>query len=187
MSTKKVLTTGEIAEHCGVNFRTVIRWIERGQLESYKLPGRGDNRVSVDEFLRFLTSNNMPVPDEFADNRRSVLVVDDDRPMASAIARLLTSHGYDVDTANDGFQAGTKLQSLQPKLMTLDLSMPGLDGFQVLEFVRSQYTPALRILVVSALDEQQLSRAAAAGADAVMSKPFSNEKLLEQVANLIAT
>ena len=38
-----VYTTGEIAKFVGVNFRTVIRWIERGQLDGYKLPGRGDH------------------------------------------------------------------------------------------------------------------------------------------------
>ncbi|MDO6805884.1 helix-turn-helix domain-containing protein, partial [Wenyingzhuangia sp. 1_MG-2023] len=57
---KQVLTTGEVAKYCGVNFRTVIRWIERGHLEAYKLPGRGDNRVPVAGFVRFLQSNEMP-------------------------------------------------------------------------------------------------------------------------------
>ncbi len=40
-----VLTTGEAARICGVNFRTVLRWIDRGLLPAYKLPGRGDRRV----------------------------------------------------------------------------------------------------------------------------------------------
>ncbi|TNF38926.1 MAG: response regulator, partial [Gammaproteobacteria bacterium] len=41
----KTLTTGDIARYCQVNFRSVIRWIERGLLKAHKLPGRGDNRV----------------------------------------------------------------------------------------------------------------------------------------------
>ena len=58
---KKALTTGEVASYCGVNFRTVIRWIEKGYIESFKLPGRGDNRIRVDHFVNFLHHNKMPV------------------------------------------------------------------------------------------------------------------------------
>ena len=57
MNDKRTLTTGEIANYCGVNFRTVIRWIQRGQLRAYQLPGRGDNRVEVHNFIAFLREN----------------------------------------------------------------------------------------------------------------------------------
>jgi len=62
---KRTLTTGEIARYCGVNFRTVIRWIKRGYLNAFQLPGRGDNRVEVEDFLIFLKKNNIPIPEEF--------------------------------------------------------------------------------------------------------------------------
>lgn len=61
---KTCLTTGEAARFCGVNFRTVIRWIKRGHLRAYQLPGRGDNRIETKEFLAFLARNEMPVPEE---------------------------------------------------------------------------------------------------------------------------
>ncbi len=60
----KSLTTGEIALLCGVNIRTVIRWIQRGHLKAYQLPGRGDNRVMLQDFLEFLKANQMPIPKE---------------------------------------------------------------------------------------------------------------------------
>ena len=66
MQAKQILTTGEIARYCGVNFRTVIRWIERGRLKAYQLPGRGDNRVTVEDFIDFLKVNSMPIPEEFS-------------------------------------------------------------------------------------------------------------------------
>ena len=53
MTDKNTLTTGEAAKYCGVNFRTVIRCIERGHLKAYKLPGRGDNRIPVKDCVRF--------------------------------------------------------------------------------------------------------------------------------------
>ncbi len=61
---KRNLTTGDIAKLCGVNFRTVIRWIQRGHLKAFQLPGRGDNRVQVADFIEFLNENNMPIPEE---------------------------------------------------------------------------------------------------------------------------
>ena len=61
---KNILTTGEVAKYCHVNFRTVIRWIERGMLESYKLPGRGDNRIHTSTLVEFLHTNNMPIHED---------------------------------------------------------------------------------------------------------------------------
>ena len=49
----KTLTSGEIASYCDVNLRTVIRWIESGKLKGFKLPGRGNNRVLVEDFVAF--------------------------------------------------------------------------------------------------------------------------------------
>ena len=63
---KHTLTTGEIAQYCDVNSRTVIRWIKRGHLRAYQLPGRGDNRIALEDFLAFLAAHGMPVPRELS-------------------------------------------------------------------------------------------------------------------------
>ncbi|WP_413701197.1 helix-turn-helix domain-containing protein [Psychromonas sp. KJ10-10] len=89
MSKVKSLTTGDIAEYCDVNLRTVIRWIDKGNLKGYKSPGRGNNRVTVESFVIFLKENNMPIPAEFMPNSKTVLIVDDDENMANAIKRVL--------------------------------------------------------------------------------------------------
>ena len=57
------LSSGEIASLCGVSPRTAIRWIEKGLIDSYRLPGGGDNRVRFDDFIKFLNQNNMPIPE----------------------------------------------------------------------------------------------------------------------------
>ena len=76
----------------------------------------------------------------------------------------------------------------KPALMTLDLSMPGLDGFSVLEFVRQQPNlSGLKILVVSALDQHNLDRALQLGADQVLGKPFTEQELLSAVTGLLGT
>ena len=89
---KRVLTTGEVADYCGVNFRTVIRWIKRGQLDAYQLPGRGDNRIEVDDFIDFLITHKMPVPDEL----KSVLANKESTPTPSEKEQRIKS-GDTVD------------------------------------------------------------------------------------------
>lgn len=187
---KKVFTTGEVADHCGVNFRTVIRWIERGHLHAYKLPGRGDNRVPLESFLRFLKENHMPIPQEFQASvaQPRVLIVDDDDSMSRAIERVLKNAGFETCVATDGFEAGSLAITFAPTIITLDLQMPGINGFQVITFLRIHTAlPQVKILVVSAMPDDQLHEALNEGADGVLSKPFDNDVLIEKVSNLAKT
>lgn len=180
------LTTGEIAEFCGVNQRTVIRWIDAGHLKGFKLPGRGNNRVRVVDYLDFLDRHGMPLPPALRQFGNRVLVVDDDHAMADSIARTLRMADYEIQVVYDGFRAGEALHSFMPAAMTLDLRMPGLDGFGVLAHVRQAPSlKRLRVLVISALEEAELARARAAGADACLAKPFEPHALLEHVQQLL--
>lgn len=177
----KTLTSGEIASYCDVNLRTVIRWIESGKLKGFKLPGRGNNRVLVDDFIDFLERHDMPVPSQLqGDSSPKVLIVDDELPVAKSIQRVARRAGYDTLVATGGFQAGVMLSQHNPTLMTLDLSMPGMDGYSVIQFTREQARyKRLKILVISALDETSLERARNLGADATLGKPFSNHDLTD--------
>ncbi|MFP8966090.1 response regulator [Pokkaliibacter sp. CJK22405] len=183
---KKALTTGEVAKYCGVNFRTVIRWIERGQLKAFKLPGRGDNRISIEHFVAFLREHDMPVPSEFQELSRRVLIIEDQPQMAAAIERVLRRAGLETRIVSDSFQAGTQLAEFNPSMITLDLQMPGLNGFHVLDFLRQddRYR-GVKVLVISALSEKQLQSSLEQGADEVLSKPFDNQQLLDKVASLL--
>jgi excisionase family DNA binding protein len=181
----RALTTGDIAEYCGVNLRTVIRWIEKGYLPAYKLPGRGNNRVQLVDFLSFIDRHGMPLPEALRGYGNRVLVVEDDEPMAESIARLLRANGYEVRVALDGFQAGDALRAFLPAVMTLDLRMPGIDGFQVLDYVRQDPELArLKILVLSSLPEERLRQAVAAGADDALAKPFEAAELVRRIETL---
>ena len=133
----QTLTTGDIAKYCDVNFRTVIRWIDKGHLKSFKLPGRGNNRIQVHDFLHFLQQYQMPIPEKLRQFTRRILVVDDDPAMANTIRRTLQVASLEAKAVTSGFQAGAALTTYLPAVMTLDLQMPGLNGFDVLKFVRN--------------------------------------------------
>lgn len=182
----QVLTTGEAAKHCGVNFRTVIRWIEKGRLKAYKLPGRGDHRIQLQDFVAFLRQNQMPIPAELVGANNKILIIEDQPEMAAAIRRTLKRAGYDVMVAKDGFVAGSLLAHHTPSLVTLDLKMPGIDGYEVLTFIREhEEHSSVKVLVISAETREGLDRALATGADDVLPKPFDNAVLLEKVTALI--
>ena len=198
-SRMKTLKPGEIAAYCDVHHRTVSRWIANGQLKGHKLPGRGNYRVLLDDFIRFLQQQQMPMPQDLLDAGQPlqsavhhaalsarILVIDDEPAYRNAIRRVLFGAGYQLDFAADGFQAGVKISTGKPDLITLDLSMPGLDGFEVLSFIRQQpELSAVRILVISGLGADALAQAQALGADATLPKPFDNDQLLLQVQQLL--
>lgn len=186
MSDKTILTTGEVAEYCGVNFRTVIRWIDKGHLQSFKLPGaRGDNRIHLHHFLAFLKENGIPIPREFKKDARKVLIVEDLPSMASAIQRVLKKQGFETQIANNGMMAGVYLGTFVPSVMTLDLSMPGMSGFEILTALKEvEGLSHLKILVISALPQADLERAVSMGADDFLSKPFDGKELAQKVREL---
>jgi excisionase family DNA binding protein len=185
MKSREILTTGEAAQWCGVHFRTVLRWCERGVLASYKLPGRGDRRIRVEDFLGFLRQNRMPIPIQLRPSGRRVLVVDDDAAVVKMVTKALQVVGFETEQASDGFSAGAKLMAFMPAVMTLDLEMPGLRGEDVIRFVRN--TPDLastKILVVSALSSEELEGALKLGADDFLQKPVDYKVLQKRVAAL---
>lgn len=187
---KSTLTTGEIAVYCGVHYRTVIRWIELGQLKAYKLPGRGDHRVSLEHFIEFLRNNHIPLPAALAGNagsEKKILIVDDDKSLVRSLSRLLKSAGYEIQHASDGFQAGILLATFRPHIMTLDINMPGANGRDVLQFVadNSDLISNIRILVLTASNKNEIRDMMKLGADAAIQKPFDRNNLLSTIDNLL--
>lgn len=184
----RILTTGEVAQYCSVHFRTVIRWIEKGSLKAYRLPGGGNNRIKIDDFLDFLQTNNIPVPVDLLEKNSKILIVDDEKQQADMIQRILTQAGYETMMAHDGFQAGSLVATYKPALITLDLSMPKMDGFSVLKYIRQQASyQDLKIIVISALNDMKLQEAEEAGANRTLTKPFKKDQLLELIDGLIGT
>lgn len=180
-----VLTTGEAAHICGVNFRTVLRWIERGLLPAYKLPGRGDRRVLGTELQRFMQENGIPDRSVNSALPRRILIADDDLAMAHAIERVLRRADFETAIASNGFEAGAMLPTFKPGVLTLDLRMPGVDGLDVLRFLqKAKLAAPLKILVVSADTEARLQEALALGAHGIIRKPFTNEELAEGVEKI---
>lgn len=104
-----------------------------------------------------------------------VLVVDDEPDIRGFLAPVLECEGFEVDTAVDGVEALDKISACRPELVLLDLMMPRLDGYGVLERLRDQ--PRLAVVVLSAKADRD--RAQRAGAVDAVGKPFNLAGLFE--------
>lgn len=185
---KRNLTTGDIAKLCGVNFRTVIRWIQRGHLKAFQLPGRGDNRVQVADFIEFLVENKMPIPEELRPSGRRVLIVEGDGKTAAKMAKALGAAGFETRLATDGFSAGALAGSFDPAVMVVDVGMKGIDGAQAIGLVRADPRHGqAKIIALTAASTAKKKRdeLLAAGADEVLTRPVQNAELVEKIKALV--
>lgn len=109
-----------------------------------------------------------------------VLVVDDDRPLARALAINLKAHGYDVTVAHDGRAALTEVARSHPAVVVLDLGLPDQDGIEVLAGIRGW--SAIPVIVLSARSTSaEKVEALDAGADDYVTKPFGMDELLARI------
>lgn len=118
---------------------------------------------------------------------RRVLVVDDDPAVCELSSTLLTQAGCIVETAGDGYSAIDLLEEFQPEAMILDLMMPAMDGYGVLEHMRKMgLTDQVRTLVLTAKTQREdVDRAVGLGARDYLSKPYTPEQLVLRVARLL--
>jgi PAS domain S-box-containing protein len=135
--------------------------------------------------LPLATSNAPVVALHSASVQPTILVVDDSAPMRELICGLLEQAGYLVAEADGGASALQLARLLQPQLITLDVMLPDLDGFDVIQVLRNDpLTRDLPVLFVSATSES--TRAMALGGSAFITKPFTNDDLISQVRMLLA-
>ena len=110
-----------------------------------------------------------------------VLIVEDERRIASFVARGLSREGYAVQAVADGDDAMASVARQEPALVLLDVMLPGRDGIAVLRELIAM-KPALPVMMLSARSDPETKVAALrAGAIDYVAKPFSFDELLERV------
>ncbi len=121
-----------------------------------------------------------------AEGSTSVLVVDDEPQVVWMLQFSLDAEGYETLTARDGKAALEQLKEHHPQLMLLDIMMPVMDGWSVLEELQElPEGERPRVIVVSARSSlRDRAKAAELGADAFIAKPFNVDDLLGVVHDL---
>nr|WP_298248676.1 response regulator [uncultured Halomonas sp.] len=117
-----------------------------------------------------------------------VLVVDDEPNIVLSLEFLMQQAGFEVVTAEDGESALSRVQEGAPDLVLLDISLPGISGFDVLERLRGDTAHArLPIIMLTAHGrEVEREKGLALGADDYVTKPFSTQALVEKVKSLLS-
>jgi len=109
-----------------------------------------------------------------------ILVVDDEESVRDLLQRVLKEAGYNVVTAANGQEALDKMSELSIGIVLLDIKMPGLDGFQVLDHIRQRSN--IPVIMLTAIGEVTNVRdSLALGADDYIRKPFKTRELLARI------
>ena len=114
--------------------------------------------------------------------QHNVLLVDDHPELRELMAEILTKRGFQVSTASDGNDALTQFALDRPDLVITDLSMPGMDGYQLCRLIRG--ISSVPLLVMSAQTGVE-EKAYQVGADSFVPKPFNLGDLWTEIDSLL--
>lgn len=120
-----------------------------------------------------------------ADRRDIVLIVDDDEAVLTMLYKVIQSNGIDADTAQNGEEALARMAEKAYDLILLDINMPGMDGFQVVQAIRGRGIRAPIIIVSGRKEDYDTLYGLDIGADDYITKPFNPITLGAKVKALI--
>ncbi|MBI4371581.1 MAG: response regulator [Elusimicrobia bacterium] len=173
---ERAFSTFQAARLCGVFHTTVINWVNKGKLKARLTPG-GHRRIPLSALVPFMKEHEMPIPSDIEDERRHLLVLDDE-PM---LARLIESgvagrkDRCAVRVADNPVEALVLIGQRVPDLLIMDLMMPVMDGFQVCRILKS--SPATRDMRIVAMSGRKLPAAQQdfldKNVDEFLAKPFT--------------
>lgn len=178
---KATYSSGEAATLLQVPARTLRRYLTIGRIRGKQNPITGTWTIDREDLLAFMKRFHLDTEALVAPPR--VLVVDDEVLVTDFVQKTLRRQHPDwqTDVCNNGYEALMKIGSFGPKLLILDIHMPGTDGREVLKVVKSKpETSAIKVLTISGYpsDFEGMLRL---GADDTLVKPFAPEALLAKV------
>lgn len=113
---------------------------------------------------------------------KKILLVDDEPNIVMALEYSLKKKGYEVLIARDSEEALKIFETIKPCLVILDIMMPKMDGFEVLENIKKDTKDSSKVIFLSAKNkEEDIQKGMDAGADDYFTKPFSTKKLLDKI------
>jgi two-component system sensor histidine kinase ChiS len=118
----------------------------------------------------------------------NVLIVEDDPDARKVLSLILKLDGYQISTASGGKEALDAMATLVPDLILLDVMMPGMDGYQVCEWVRSNpATARVPVVMLSGkADPESVAHGLEVGADEYLAKPIAPSTLTAELKKVLA-
>lgn len=185
---KDVLTTGQVAQICNVAPRTVTKWFDSGQLKGYRIPGSRDRRIPTNELIRFMKVHDIPT-DALEIGKMRVLIIDSQWQIAEEIASALSAKAnYEVQTAQNSFDAGLIAQKFAPHVIMINLMASDIDATQVCKYVRTNedLNGTKIIAIANNLGENESSALLQKGFDGILSNTSDPKEALNLVQEITA-
>ena len=177
------LTLGQAATYLGVAQSTVRKWSDGGRLAAFYTPG-GHRRFRRGDLAAFLGGSRAPS----TQGTPLVLVVDDDDRLREFIRVNLEMDGYAVREASNAAEGLAALEEEPPALILLDVMMPGMSGWEMLQRVQEQHgVGTIPVIMFSGQVDVPADQAAERGAQAFLGKPVDPQQLIEATKRLIRT
>ncbi|HEX3267551.1 MAG TPA: response regulator [Gaiellaceae bacterium] len=175
------LTLGQAAKYLGVAQSTIRKWSDQGRVPAFYTPGghRRYRRGDLDVFLqRSGPSGGVG---------QTVLIVDDDEKLREYVRVNLEMEGYTVREAGSAEEGLRVLEETTPHLVLLDVMMPEVDGWEMLQRVQERHgLGSIPVIMFSGkVDEQAADEAASRGAQGFIGKPFNPQELIDQTKQLL--
>lgn len=118
---------------------------------------------------------------------KSILIVEDEKPLANALKEIFSEAGFKVEASYDGVQALDTLKKKRFDVILLDLLMPGLGGYDVLEIVKSEHHDTKIIIVSNLSREEEIQKAKEKGAaDYIVKSDVSLSDVLQRVKKVLS-
>ncbi len=199
MSDSELLKISEVAELAHVLASTIRHYTDVGLLRvagytdgGHRLYGKSEVLARIEK-IQTLSKRGYSLPQIKAEMEggkgKKLLLVDDDPEVGEFVSELvkLRYPEWTIRVVTDGFSAGSTLSEYYQDLVILDLMLPGMDGFQVCQSIRSD--PAhkgVRIIGITGYDSPEMkSKIYAAGADDYLAKPMDVNDLVEKIKKLL--
>jgi excisionase family DNA binding protein len=174
------LTLGQAAKFLGVAQSTIRKWSDQGRAPAFYTPG-GHRRYRRSD-LEACIDRSGPGGN---DTGPRVLVVDDDPRVRQLVRFELERAGYAVREAEGAEDALATIEQLAPDLVLLDVVMPGIDGWQLLQRLQERHGSIPVIMFSGSTDESAPADAADRGAQGFVGKPFDPHELVERAKQLV--
>ena len=115
-----------------------------------------------------------------------ILIVDDSRTSRKMLRNILESNGHEiVDEAVNGQDGVQKFQALKPDVVTLDITMPVVDGVEALKMIKALDANSKVIMVTAAGQKNKMIDCIKAGANEFLTKPFDQQEILDVIAKMV--
>ncbi|HEX3805597.1 MAG TPA: response regulator [Gaiellaceae bacterium] len=174
------LTLGQAAKFLGVAQSTIRKWSDQGRVPAFYTPG-GHRRYRRRDLETFLDRSGPGG----ATTGPLVLVVDDDARIREYVRVNLEMEGYLVREAASADEALHAIADQAPELVLLDVVMPGVDGWQMLQRMQEKHGSIPVIMFSGQVDEHAAGDAAERGARGFIGKPFDPQQLIERAKQLV--